>query len=689
MNMTIIALIGNPNCGKSSVFNILTGSSQQIGNWPGVTVERKSGLYKRDKTLVIQDLPGIYSLSPFSPDEKVSRDYLLQTPPDAVLNIIDATNLERSLYLTLQLLDFGIPMVVGLNMMDLLKSSGRKIDAEKLSYSLGVPVLEMSALKNQGIAEAVDCARRDAAVAEVHYDARLEAALSEISNVVRIDKTVRFPALAAFAEDELTLGGNELTASQEKEIREIRSITEKIFGDEASEILVNERYALISQIVQLVVSDSGRSESITDKIDQIVTSKWLGLPIFIFIMWLVYFLSIQTVGGLATNWLNDHLFGQIVPDFLSQLMTQIQIVGWLQDLVLNGIVAGVGATLGFIPQIFVLFLLLGILEDSGYMARVAFVMDRIFRRFGLSGKSFIPMLIASGCGVPGIMATRTIEQERDRRITIMVTTFMPCSAKLPIIALISGAFFRGNPWVAPSAYFLGIGMIIISGILLKKLKMFSGDRSAFIMELPNYHLPQAWTVLKYGFDKAMSFVKRAGTIIFVMTVFIWLFSNYNFRLQAVSPEKSMLSDFGRLIAWIFAPLGFGDWKATVAAITGLAAKETIVGTLGVLYGGGQKLTQAFAGHYSAAAAYSFLTFNLLCAPCIAAISTIFKEMGSVRWGLRAVGFQCLVAYVMSFIIYQFARLLTNAPDLLTFLAVLVLIGGLYLTFRPIPKEVLT
>ncbi|MDR2975689.1 MAG: ferrous iron transport protein B [Streptococcaceae bacterium] len=685
--MTTIALVGNPNCGKSSVFNLLTGSSQQIGNWPGVTVERKSGLFKKDKSLVIQDLPGIYSLSPYSLDEKVSRDYLLSSPPDAVLNIIDATNLERSLYLTLQLLDFGIPMVVGLNMTDRLKSIGKKINTEKLSYALGLPVVEMSALKNQGITEAIHRAEKDASLSEVQYDARLEAAISEISNVVNADKRIRFPALAAF-EGDLSLGGQELTLSQQKEIIEIRQITEKIFDDEASEILVNERYALISQIIQLVVTETGSTRSITDKIDRIVTSKWLSLPIFIFIMWLVYFLSIQTMGGLATSWLNDTFFGQIVPDFLEKLMANLKIISWLQNLVINGIVAGVGATLGFIPQIFVLFVLLGILEDSGYMARVAFVMDRIFRRFGLSGKSFIPMLIASGCGVPAIMAARTIEQERDRRITIMVTTFMPCSAKLPIIALISGAFFRGNPWIAPSAYFLGMAMIILSGIMLKKLKMFSGDRSAFIMEMPNYHLPQVWTVLKYGLDKAMSFVKRAGTIIFVLTVFIWFFSNYNFRLQQVTAAQSMLSDFGRLIAWIFSPLGFGDWRAAVATLTGLAAKETIVGTLGVLYGGGQELTSSFASQYTAAAGYSFLAFNLLCAPCIAAVSTIFKEMGSVKWGLRAVGFQTLVAYIMSFIIYQFARLMTAPADFVTLLAIIVLIFGLYITFRPAQKEVL-
>lgn len=686
--MVTIALIGNPNCGKSSVFNILTGSSQQIGNWPGVTVERKSGIFKRDRSVVIQDLPGVYSLSPYSLEEKITRDYLLQTPPDAILNLIDATNLERSLYLSLQLMDFGIPMVVGLNMMDLIKSVGKKIDVEKLSYALDLPVIEMSVVRNRGIFEAIDRARKDARVAEIHYDARLESALSEISNVVRVDKNVRFPSLSAFeGEDSLSLLS--ISGEQQKEIDEIRAITEKVFDDEASEILVNERYAAINQIIQLVITNTGDDgNTLTDKIDRIVTSKWFGLPVFALVIWLVYFISIQVVGTTVTYWLTDTFFGHMVPHFLSIVMAQAAIVPWLQDLVLNGIVAGIGAILGFIPQIFVLFILLGILEDSGYMARVAFVMDRLFRRFGLSGKSFIPMLIASGCGVPGIMATRTIEQERDRRITIMVTTFMPCSAKLPIIALVASAFFRGNLWIAPSAYFLGMLMIVVSGIMLKKLKIFSGNRSAFIMELPNYHIPRARTILKYGFDKALSFIKRAGTIIFVINIFIWLTSNYNFTFQHVTAGQSMLADFGKLFAWIFMPLGFGNWRATVATITGLAAKETIVGTFGVLYASGGSLADTFAMHYTPTSAYAFLVFNLLCAPCIAAISTIFKEMGSIKWGLRAVAFQTLIAYVVSFIIYQLSNLAYVSINYGTIVAILALIIGLYFIFRPDHKEVL-
>lgn len=684
-----IALLGNPNSGKTSIFNILTGSTAQVGNWPGVTVERKSGRYKKDKSLALQDLPGVYSLSPYSPEEAVTRDYLVQTPPDALIDIVDSTNLERSLYLTLQLIELGQPIVVALNMSDLMAREGRRIDVEKLSYSLGLPVVETSALKNKGLDALVKTSLSAEKAAELLYDQRLESALSEIGTVTGITNRGQQIQIFENADAADTL---QLTADKKADIEEIVAITERILSDDRKSILVNERYSLISQIVSLTVTDtSTRSSNLTDKIDRVVTSKWLGLPIFIFVMWLVYFLSIQTVGTIATNWINDTFFGEILPQAATHLMQQAAIVPWLQQLVLNGIIAGLGAILGFIPQIFVLFLCLGALEDSGYMARVAFVMDRIFRRFGLSGKSFIPMLIASGCGVPGIMATRTIEQERDRRITIMVTTFMPCSAKLPIIALVSGAFFPHNPWIAPSSYFLGMGMIVLSGIMLKKIKLFAGDRSAFIMELPNYHLPHAATVLKYAFDKALSFIRRAGTVIFVINVFVWLLSNYSWTLAAVSPDKSMLSSIGRVLAWVFTPLGFGDWRATVATFTGLAAKETIVGTFGVLYAGGHSLTASFAEHYTALGAYAFLAFNLLCAPCIASISTIFKEMGSVSWGLRAVGFQTAVAYAIAFIIYQFGNLIAHATiGVGTVFAFAVVVFGLYLLFRkePMTKELL-
>ncbi len=681
--MKIIALLGNPNSGKTSIFNLLTGSNQQVGNWPGVTVEKKSGIYRKDKNVCIQDLPGLYSLSPYSLDEQVARDFLAKTPPDALINIVDSTNLERSLYLTLQLMEFGIPMVLALNMSDLLENQGKKIDLEKLSYSLGIPVITTSAIKNKGLDEVVKAALRSPEVQPLDYDHRLEGALSEISKVTGF--TNRFEQIKVFEGDQLLL--TKLSAEQLDEVEEIVSITEKLMTDDRESIIVNERYDLIGHFVQLSVSQTETGKvNLTDRIDQIITHKWLGLPIFVFIMWLVYFISIQTVGTAATDWLNDVFFGQWLPDLIANGMNALAVTPWVQDLVLNGVVAGIGAILGFVPQIFVLFLLLGILEDSGYMARVAFVMDRIFRRFGLSGKSFIPMLIASGCGVPGIMATRTIEQERDRKITIMVTTFMPCSAKLPIIALVSGAFFPHASWVAPSAYFLGMSMIILSGIILKKTRMFSGDTSAFIMELPTYHLPYALTVLKYAFDRAFSFVKRAGTIIFAMNVLIWFTSNYNWTLAHVDAGQSILADIGKVVAVVFAPLGFGEWRATVATITGLIAKETIVGTMGVLFahnsGDSHQLWSAVQATYTPLSAYSLLVFNLLCAPCVAAISTIYKEMGDVRWTLRAVGFQTLVAYSMSFIIYQLGSFFSSQNfDVLSLVALLVLLVGLYFIFR--------
>ncbi|AEU39408.1 Ferrous iron transport protein B [Lactococcus cremoris subsp. cremoris A76] len=681
--MKIIALLGNPNSGKTSIFNLLTGSNQQVGNWPGVTVEKKSGIYRKDKNVCIQDLPGLYSLSPYSLDEQVARDFLAKTPPDALINIVDSTNLERSLYLTLQLMEFGIPMVLALNMSDLLENQGKKIDLEKLSYSLGIPVITTSAIKNKGLDEVVKAALRSPEVQPLDYDHRLEGALSEISKVTGF--TNRFEQIKVFEGDQLLL--TKLSAEQLDEVEEIVSITEKLMTDDRESIIVNERYDLIGHFVQLSVSQTETGKvNLTDRIDQIITHKWLGLPIFVFIMWLVYFISIQTVGTAATDWLNDVFFGQWLPDLIANGMNALAVTPWVQDLVLNGVVAGIGAILGFVPQIFVLFLLLGILEDSGYMARVAFVMDRIFRRFGLSGKAFIPMLIASGCGVPGIMATRTIEQERDRKITIMVTTFMPCSAKLPIIALVSGAFFPHASWVAPSAYFLGMSMIILSGIILKKTRMFSGDTSAFIMELPTYHLPYALTILKYAFDRAFSFVKRAGTIIFAMNVLIWFTSNYNWTLAHVDAGQSILADIGKVVAVVFAPLGFGEWRATVATITGLIAKETIVGTMGVLFahnsGDSHQLWSAVQATYTPLSAYSLLVFNLLCAPCVAAISTIYKEMGDVRWTLRAVGFQTLVAYSMSFIIYQLGSFFSSQNfDVLSLVALLVLLVGLYFIFR--------
>lgn len=679
-DMKIIALLGNPNSGKTSVFNLLTGSNQQVGNWPGVTVEKKSGLYKKDKTICIQDLPGLYSLSAYSTEEKVTRNFLRQTPPDALINIVDSTNLERSLYLTLQLMELGIPMVLALNMSDLIEKEGKKIDIEKLAYRLDIPVVSISALKRKGLEQVIKETLKAKTGHPPDYDQQLEAALSEIKKIC--PHVTRFEQIKSFEGDSLALA--ELSDQQKREIDEIANITEKVMGEERESLIVNERYDFIEQVVRLSVSDNSSGKAhLTDKIDQIVTNKWLGLPIFILIMWLVYFLSIQTVGTAASDWLNDTFFGQYLPDFVSNLMNRFDIIPWVQDLVRDGVLSGVGAILGFVPQIFVLFFLLGFLEDSGYMARVAFVMDRIFRRFGLSGKSFIPLLIASGCGVPGVMATRTIEQERDRKITIMVTTFIPCSAKIPIIALISGAFFKNASWVAPSAYFLGMGMIILSAIILKKTRMFSGDTAAFIMELPSYRLPHLNTVLRYAFSRAMSFVKRAGTVIFALNVIIWFASNYSWTLQQVDPSASILASIGKSIALFFAPLGFGEWRAAVATLTGLVAKETVVGTMGVLYAPRSgSLETVLQQAYTPLAAYSLLVFNLLCAPCIAAISTIHKEMGEFKWTLRAIGFQTLVAYTMSFIIYQFGLVFTGKNyDLLTFIASLALILGAYFVFR--------
>ncbi len=685
--MTKIALLGNPNSGKTSIFNILTGSNQQVGNWPGVTVECKTGRYKKDKNIAIQDLPGTYSLSPYTLEEQVTRNYLRETPPDVLLNIIDATNLERSLYLTLQLMEFNIPIVIALNMSDLLEYQGKQIDIEKLSYSLGLPVVLTSALKKKGLDEAIRKACQPLEVTPLDYDHRLESALAEIQAICPQAKN-HFEQIKLFEGDSLALAS--LTASQGQELDEIVAITEKIMGDDRESIIVNERYDLIGQIVRLVVTSTHKGQlNVTDKIDRIVTHKWLGLPIFILIMWLVYFLAIQVIGTPASDWLNDNFFGSFLPDVLHQAMDSLAIVPWVQSLLLDGVLAGIGAILGFVPQIFVLFLLLGFLEDSGYMARVAFVMDRIFRRFGLSGKSFIPMLISSGCGVPGIMATRTIEQERDRKITIMVTTFMPCSAKLPIIALVSGAFFHSTSWVAPSAYFLGMAMIILSGIILKKTRMFAGDTSAFILELPTYHLPHFPTVFKYAFDRGLSFIKRAGTIIFALNVALWFLSNYSFTLHQVEPGQSILATLGGYLSILFAPLGFGEWKATVATLTGLIAKETIVGTMSQLYAqgaevenNGRAIWTALQNSYTPLAAYSLLVFNLLCAPCIAGISAIYKEMGEVKWTLRAVGFQTAVAYSMSFIIYQLgSAFLTQSITISTLLAALLLVFGLYLIFR--------
>lgn len=673
-----IALVGNPNSGKTSTFNVLTGSNQSIGNWPGVTVERKSGLLKQNKNICIQDLPGIYSLSSYSPEEVVARDYLYTNDASGIINIIDASNLERNLYLTLQLMEFGLPMILGLNMMDIVRKSGQKLNIEKLSYALGLPAVAMSALKKQGMKELTKACEKMIANPKigntVTYDDRLEAAFNEIATIIegKVSKQhLRFVTIKLFERDELVNARLTLSSAEQKEIDEIIEITEKIFDDTAEAIVINERYEAISRITALcLVKHTSFELSFSDKIDRVVTNRFLALPIFAFVMWAVYYLSIQTVGTMGTDWINEVLFGQWVPDLTTKILESWQVAPWMQGLIVDGIIAGVGAVLGFLPQLLVLFFCLAILEDCGYMARIAFVMDRMLRRFGLSGKSFIPILVSTGCGVPGVMATRTIESEKDRRLTIMVTTFMPCSAKLPIIGLVAGAFFPHHSWVAPSAYFVSIISIILSAISLKKTKLFSGEATPFIMELPPYHFPQMKNVFLQMMQRGHSFVKKAGTIIFATSVLIWFTMNFNFRLQMVAANQSILASFGHLLAPLFIPLGWGNWQGAVASMTGLIAKENVINTFGILYKNasevsetGKEFWQAMHLDFTAVSAYAFLTFNLLCAPCFAAIGAIHREMASVKWTWLAILYQCGFSYVISMMIYQFGHLFFEGGSL--------------------------
>ena len=695
--MIEIALIGNPNSGKTSLFNLMTGHNQRVGNWPGVTVERKSGLVKKQKDIEIQDLPGIYSMSPYSPEEKVARDYLLSKKADSILNVVDATNLERNLYLTTQLIETGIPVTLALNMSDVLEAQGKTINIDKLSYHLGVPVVATSALKQTGVDKVVKKAAHTttATVGDIAfpiYDDKLEAAISQILDVLGNSvpqRSARFYAIKLFEHDALVEAELDLSAFQRKEIKDIIRITEEVFTEDAESIVINERYAFIERVCKMAQSQTKDfALTLSDKIDKIVTNRILALPIFAVVMYLVYYFSLQ--GKMWTDWASDVLFGKYVPDLMTSGLTYLHVQDWLKSLIVDGVVAGIGTVLGFLPQIFVLFICLGVLEDIGYMSRIAFVMDRIFRRFGLSGKSFIPMLISTGCGVPAVMSSRTIENERDRRITIMTATFMPCSAKLEIIALIAGAFFPHNPLVAPSTYFIGMAAIILSGIALKKTSFLGGLTSPFIMELPSYHWPKAMSVFRYAFGKAMSFVKRAGTIIFSLTVLIWFMSNYNFMLQTVDTEVSILATLGKGLSWIFTPLGFGNWKATVAALTGLAAKETVVATFGILYHNSSEagLATALQADYSALAAYSFLIFNLLCAPCFAAIGAIKREMANLRWTVGAIGFQTGLAYCVSLILYQFGQVLLYGKPITswTLVAVLLLVTMIYFVVRK-PRQI--
>ena len=710
-----IALAGNPNCGKTTLFNNLTGSNQYVGNWPGVTVEKKEGKLKGDKDVVIQDLPGIYSLSPYTLEEVVSRTYLVKEKPDAILNIIDGTNIERNLYLTTQLIELGIPVVMAVNMIDLVRKNGDKIDLKKLSAELGCQAVEISALKGEGTeaaAKAAVAAAKAAKTGELPhvFTGSVEHAIAHIEESIQgkvDDRFLRWYAVKLFERDEKVQDELKLDKTLMDHIDEHIQDCEKEMDDDAESIITNQRYAYINTVVGMAVKKKARVEHLTvsDKIDRIVTNRVLALPIFAVVMYLMYSLSMGTsiadggwaIGTFATDWTNDVLFGEIVPNALGGFLESIGVAGWLYGLIMDGIVAGVGAVLGFVPQMLVLFFLLSILEDVGYMSRVAFIMDRIFRKFGLSGKSFIPVLVGTGCGVPGVMASRTIENERDRRMTIMTTCFIPCGAKMPIIGLIAGAMFGGSSLVAVSAYFIGMAAIICSGIMLKKTKLFAGDPAPFVMELPAYHVPAWGNVLRATWERGWSFIKRAGSVILLATVILWFMQGFGFENGAFGmvedQDNSVLAAIATKVAWIFAPLGWtkaGEgWKMAVAAVTGLIAKENVVATFGMLYGfaevaeDGAEIWGNLAAAMTPIAAYGFLVFNLLCAPCFAAMGAIKREMNNTKWFLFAIGYQCGLAYLVSLCIYQIGTLVTGGGfGIWTVVAFAIIIGFLYLLFRP-------
>lgn len=706
-----IALAGNPNSGKTTLFNNLTGSRQRVGNWPGVTVEKKEGPLKGTNDVTIQDLPGIYSLSPYSLEEVVSRNYLVNEKPDAILNIIDGTNIERNLYLTTQLLELGIPVVVAVNMIDLVERNGDKIDLNRLSQELGCPVMAVSALKGKGTkevaAKAIEVAKKHqvAPIPEI-YDKTVMSALSKIESELQMqidDSMVRWYSVKVFERDERIDEFLKLTDEKKAKIEPIIKKVEETLDDDAESIITSQRYDYIGTIVQHAVKKKGSKHelSVSDKIDKIVTNRILSLPIFILVMYVVYTIAMGgtsiSIGTIGTDWANDVLFGEIVPNFFGGILTSLQVNDVLYGLIMDGIIGGVGAVLGFVPQILVLFLLLSIMEDVGYMSRVAFIMDRIFRRFGLSGKSFIPMLVATGCGVPGIMASRTIEQDRDRKMTIMTTGFIPCGAKMPIIGLFAGAVFGGSSLVATSAFVIGIAAVIISGIILKKFKAFAGEPAPFVMELPAYHLPSAGNVLRATWERGWSFIKRAGTVILLSSIILWFLQGFGFtdgQFGMVEDNNtSLLANIGNAIAWIFAPIGWvGDmaWKATVATFTGLIAKEEVVNTFGVLYNfsevseEGNEIWTLIAQDFTPIAAYSFMIFNLLCAPCFAAMGAIRREMNNTKWTMAAIGYMCLFAYVSALIVYQLVGLAVGevAFNFWTIVALALLIGVIYLLFRP-------
>ena len=685
-----IALAGNPNCGKTTLFNALTGSNQFVGNWPGVTVEKKEGKLKGHKDVVIMDLPGIYSLSPYTLEEVVARNYLIAERPDAILNIVDGTNIERNLYLSTQLMELGIPVIMAVNMMDVVEKSGEKIHTDKLSKKLGCEVVEISALKGTGIKEAAEKAvklaeSRKAAVVTHEFSKEAEDIIAEVEGKIKgmPEEQKRFFAIKLLEKDDKI---NEMMTNVPDVSAEIKEMEDK-FDDDTESVITNERYVYISSIIGECVTKNNKEKLTTsDKIDRIVTNRWAALPIFAVVMFIVYYVSVTTVGALLTDWTNDTLFAEWIIPGAQSFFEGIGCADWLTGLIVDGVISGVGAVLGFVPQMLVLFIFLAFLESCGYMARVAFIMDRIFRKFGLSGKSFIPMLIGSGCGVPGIMASRTIENDRDRKMTIMTTTFVPCGAKLPIIAMIAGAFFGNSGWVATSCYFVGIAAIICSGIILKKTKMFAGDPAPFVMELPAYHWPTVSNVLRSMWERGWSFIKKAGTIILLSTIVVWFTTYFGWvdgTFQMLSEEQidaSILAKIGNAIAWIFAPLGWGTWQAAVASITGLVAKENIVGTMGILYPAGWA---EIGAAFTQISGYSFLVFNLLCAPCFAAIGAIKREMNNAKWTWFAIGYQCGFAYLIALMINQFGNAFTGSLNVIGLIAAIVVLAGMiYMLFKP-------
>ena len=699
-----IALAGNPNCGKTTLFNALTGSNQYVGNWPGVTVEKKEGRLKGRKDVIIQDLPGIYSLSPYTLEEVVARNYLVKEKPDAILNIVDGTNIERNLYLTTQLIELGIPVVVAVNMIDLVNKAGDKIDLKKLSQALGCPVVEMSALKNKGALEAADAAI--AAVGRAKggelphvFTGSVEHAIAHIEESLmgRVDsRYLRWYAIKIFERDEKVLEDLQLEESLYEHLEEHIADCERELDDDAESIITNQRYSYISGVVaRSVKKGSADAHRLTpsDKIDRVITHRVAALPIFAAVMFAVYWISMGPFGTLLTDWTNDVLVAEIVQGNVAAWLEAWQVAPWLSGLIVDGIIGGVGAVIGFVPQMLVLFLLLAMLEDCGYMARIAFILDRIFRRFGLSGKSFIPMLIGSGCGVPGVMASRTIEQDRDRKMTIMTTCFIPCGAKMPIVGLIAGALFGSSAWVATSAYFIGVASIVISGIILKKLRSFAGEPAPFVMELPAYHAPAPGNVLRATWERGWSFIKRAGTIILLSSIVLWFLQGFGVvdgQFGMVEDNNtSLLATIGNGIAFLFAPLGFGNWKAAVAVFTGLIAKENVVNTFGVLYHyagelseNGEEIWSLVAQDYTALSAYSFMIFNLLCAPCFAAMGAIKREMNNAKWTLAAIGYMCAFAYAVSLMVYQLGSAFTgNVQPAGLAAALVVLAGMLWLLLR--------